>query len=296
MISPCLLNVALHGLEEAAGVRRKTSGVHAGETVAGSPVAIRYADDVVVLCHSQRQAEQVKARLAEWLAPRGLAFNEDKTRIVRLEEGFDFLGFNVRRYRRKLLIKPSKAAITRLRERLAAETRTLRGGNAMAVIARLNPVIRGWTAYYRTVVSSVIFSALDTYPWKLLYKWARWRHPNKPRRWIVARYFGKFDKFRNDHWVFGDRDSGAYLVKLSWTGIVRHIPVKGGASPDDPALAGYWAERRQKVKPPLDAYTLRLLSRQDGRCPLCGENLLTPSSHPSPPAGNGGGCKSPAGR
>ena len=163
VISPCLLNVALHGLEEAAGVRRKTSGVHAGETVTGSPVAIRYADDVTVLCHSQRQAEQVRARLAEWLAPRGLAFNEEKTKIVRLEDGFDFLGFNVRRYRRKLLIKPSKAAVTRLRERLAAETRSLRGGNAVAIIAGLNPVIRGsWTAYYRPVVSSEIFSALDS--------------------------------------------------------------------------------------------------------------------------------------
>ena len=120
VISPCLLNVALHGLEEAAGVRYKTSGIHAGEPVAGSPVAVRYADDVVVLCHSQEQAEQVKARLAGWLAPRGLALNEDKTKIVHLGEGFDFLGFNVRRYRRKLLIKPSKAAIRRLRERLAA--------------------------------------------------------------------------------------------------------------------------------------------------------------------------------
>ena len=94
VISPCLLNVALHGLEEAAGVRYRTSGTHAGEAMPGSPVAVRYADDMVVLCHSQEQAVQVKARLAEWLAPRGLAFNEDKTRIVRLSEGFDFLGFN----------------------------------------------------------------------------------------------------------------------------------------------------------------------------------------------------------
>jgi len=98
---------------------------------------------VVVLCHSQEQAERVKARLAEWLAPRGLAFNEDKTKVVHLEEGFDFLGFNVRRYRRKLLIKPSKAAIRRVRERLATEMRILRGGNAMAVIATLSPIIRG---------------------------------------------------------------------------------------------------------------------------------------------------------
>ncbi len=144
VISPCLLNVALHGLEEAAGVRYRTSGIRAGDPLPGSPVAVRYADDVVVLCHSQEQAAQVKARLTEWLAPRGLAFNEDKTKIVRLDEGFDFLGFNVRRYpNRKLLIKPSTAAVRRVRERLASEMRALRGGNAMAVIARLNPVIRG---------------------------------------------------------------------------------------------------------------------------------------------------------
>ena len=283
VISPCLLNVALHGLEEAAGVRYKTSGVHAGEPMADSPVAVRYADDVVVLCHSQQQAGQVKARLAEWLAPRGLAFNEDKTRVVHLSEGFDFLGFNVRRYDGKLLIKPSKAAITRLRERLAAETRTLRGTNAVAVITTLSPIIRGWAAYYRTVVSSEVFSSLDTYVWSLLYKWARWRHKNKPRRWVVARYFGKFNKFRNDHWVFGDRGSGGYLVKFSWTGIERHVPVKGAASPDDPALASYWAERRNKVRPPLDRYTQRLLARQAGLCPLCGDYLLSAEQPPQSP-------------
>ena len=239
---------------------------------------------MVVLCHSQQQAGHVKARLAEWLAPRGLAFNEDKTKIVHLSEGFGFLGFNVRRYlNRKLLIKPSKAAIRRLRERLAAEMRTLRGGNAMAVIAKLNPIIRGWAAYYRGVVSSRLFGSLDSYLWKLLYKWARWRHANKPRRWIVGRYFGKYCKFRNDRWVFGDRDSGACLVKFSWTGIERHVPVKGAASPDDPALTSYWAERRKKVKPPLDRYTLRLLSRQDGLCPLCGDHLLSPDQPPQSP-------------
>jgi RNA-directed DNA polymerase len=283
VISPLLLNVALHGLEEAAGVAYVTSGKLAGDTRAGSPVLIRYADDMVVLCHTQKQAEQVKARLGQWLAPRGLAFNEDKTRIVCLSEGYDFLGFNVRRYRAKLLIKPSKAAIRRLRERLAAEMRTLRGGNAMAVIATLNPIIRGWAAYYRGVVSSRVFHSLDTYVWKLTYKWATWRHHNKPKHWIVDQYFGKFNKFRNDHWVFGDRSSGACLVKFSWTAIERHAPVKGSASPDDPALAAYWASRRKKVKPPLDRYTLRLLSRQAGLCPLCGDHLLAADQPPQSP-------------
>jgi RNA-directed DNA polymerase len=284
VISPCLLNVALHGLEEAAGVRYRARGARAGDTERGSPVAVRYADDVVVLCHSQQQAEHAKAQLAEWLAPRGLAFNEDKTRIVHLSEGFDFLGFNVRRYpNRKLLIKPSQAAIRRVRERLASELRTLRGGNAMAVIARLNPIIRGWAAYYRGVVSSRLFGSLDHYLWHITYKWATWRHENKPKRWIVGRYFGKFNKFRNDHWVFGDRDSGAYLVRFSWTAIERHVPVTGAASPDDPALASYWADRRKKIRPPLDRYSLHLLSRQDGLCPLCGDHLLSADQPPQSP-------------
>jgi len=284
VISPCLLNVALHGLEEAAGVRYRAGGTRPGGTQRGSPVAIRYADDIVVLCGSQQQAGHVKARLAEWLGPRGLAFNEDKTRIAHLSEGFDFLGFNIRRYpNRKLLIKPSQAAIRRVRERLAAEIRALRGGNAMTVIATLNPIIRGWAAYYRGVVSSRAFSSLDDYLWKLTYKWATWRHASKPKRWIVGRYFGKFNKFRNDHWVFGDRDSGACLTRFSWTGIQRHVPVTGAASPDDPTLASYWAERRKKVKPPLDQYTLRLLTRQDARCPLCGDHLLTPDQPPQSP-------------
>ena len=285
LISPLLLNIALHGLEEAAGVRYRT-GVRAGELRDSSPALTRYADDLVVCCHSRRQAEQVKARLAGWLEPRGLAFNEAKTRIVHLGKGFDFLGFNVRRYPNgKLLIKPSAAAVKRFRERLAREFRALRESNVAAVLAKIGPITRGWVAYYRTVVSSRVFNSLTDYLWKLTYKWACWTHPNKPKRWITDQYFRKFSKFRNDRWVFGNRVTGAYLPKPSWTPIARHTLVRQGASPDDPGLAGYWSQRRQKVTPPLDDYTVRLLTRQDGRCSLCGENLLTPDQPPQTPQG-----------
>ncbi len=124
VISPLLLNVALHGMENAAAVRYQHVGSDAAVTAAGSPVLVRYADDLVVFCHTRQEAEQVKARLAGWLAPRGLVFNEDKTRVVSLDEGFDFLGFTIRRYRGKLLIKPSKAAVKRIRERLRTELRS----------------------------------------------------------------------------------------------------------------------------------------------------------------------------
>jgi RNA-directed DNA polymerase len=176
VISPLLLNVALHGLEEAAGVRYLKSDSQAGQTRTDSPVVIRYADDLIALCHTQRQAEQIKAKLAEWLAPRGLVFNEEKTQIVHVgQSGFDFLGFNVRRYNGKLLIKPSAAAIQRIRERLRTEMRSLRGSNAAAVIAELNPIVKGWAAYYRGAVSKKTFSSLDDYLWELTYKWAVYR-------------------------------------------------------------------------------------------------------------------------
>jgi len=290
VISPLMLTVALHGLEEAAGVRYQASGRHAGDTVPGCPVVIRYADDLVACCHSRQQAEQVQAQLAAWLAPRGLVFNQDKAKIVPLTEGFDFLGVNVRRYRNgKLLIKPSTAAVRRLRSRLAAEMRALRGSNAAAVLAVLNPIIRGWAAYYRGVVSSKIFGELDDYVWKLTWRWAKRTHCGKPKRWVAHRYFGRFDKFRNDRWVFGnragadERGSIPHLVKFAWTPIVRHQMVTGTASPDDPDLADYWATRRQRAKPPLDSYNLRLLTRQDGRCPICRDHLLSPDQPPQSP-------------
>jgi RNA-directed DNA polymerase len=244
---------------------------------------VRYADDLVVFARSREEAEQVKKRLVAWLAPRGLKFNEEKTRIVSLSQGFDFLGFNVRRYGAKLLIKPSKAALRRVRERLTAEMRILRGTNAEAVIATLNPVIKGWAAYYRAGVSSRAFAALDNHMWHLTYKWARHSHPNKSRQWITTRYFGSFNRSRRDVWVFGDRDSGAYLHKFSWTKIVRHHMVKGAASPDDPALAAYWAERRRRKKNPLDKAGLPVLQVQRGRCPLCGGLLLHADYEPQNP-------------
>jgi RNA-directed DNA polymerase len=132
-------------------------------------------------------------------------------------------------------------------------------------------------------VSSMVFRSLDHYVWKLLYKWAKHSHGNKTGSWIVDRYFAKFNKFRNDRWVFGDRDSGAYLLKFAWTKITRHTLVKGAASPDNPALADYWATRRQRGRPPLGRARLRLLHRQRGRCPLCGDLLLHSDHEPGHP-------------
>jgi RNA-directed DNA polymerase len=281
VISPCLMNVALHGMEEAAGVRYWEGGTL--RAVPGSPVLVRYADDVLALCRTRDQAEHVKQRLARWLEPRGLAFNEAKTRITHLDQGVDFLGFEIRRYRGKLLTKPSKAALRRIRKRLSQEVTALRGANADAVIARLNPIITGWAAYYRIGVSKRAFGALDAHLWRLAWKWARFSHPNKPKRWVIARYFGMFNPARQDKWVFGSRETGFYLRKFAWTKIVRHRMVAGRASPDDPALTGYWDQRQRRTRLPVDPATWHLLRRQRGRCPLCRGLLLHADHQPQDP-------------
>ncbi|MGR3933368.1 group II intron reverse transcriptase/maturase [Streptomyces sp. BRA346] len=281
VIIPLLMNVALHGMEHAAGCRYVRDGRRPEPGAKpGTPVLVRYADDFVVLCHTEQEALQVRSDLAEWLEPRGLFFNEGKTKVVHLEDGFDFLGFNVRRYRGKLLIKPSKAAVTRVRERLKAETLSLRGANSRAVMKRLAPIIRGWSAYYRTVVSKEVFTSLDNYLWKLTYKWAKHTHPTKPRHWVTNKYFGRFNKSRQNNWVFGDRATGIHLPQFAWTKIVRHVPVRGTASVHDPALIDYWESRRRKRTPPsMDKTSIYLAYKQKGLCPLCEQALIAEAEY-----------------
>ncbi len=185
VISPLLFNIAMHGMETAAGAEHRWDPYRGSmASVTGTPVLVRYADDLVALCDSREQAESVKERLTPWLASRGVAFNEDKTRIVHLDEGLDFLGFNVRRYGQKLLIKPSAEAVRRVRKRLSAEMAALRGANVAAVLRKINPIVRGWAAYYRGVVSTETFHKLDRHIWRLTYKWAAFRHCGKSKHWV----------------------------------------------------------------------------------------------------------------
>ncbi|MER8225419.1 group II intron reverse transcriptase/maturase [Streptomyces sp. NPDC094143] len=272
VISPLLLNVALHGMEEAAGCRPDAGR---NERLR-SPRTIRYADDFVVFCTTEEEAWNVKRRLAEWLEPKGLSFNEDKTTVVNLDEGFDFLGFNVRKYSGKTLIKPSKDAIRRIIGKLKDTTRTMGQSPTEEVVRRLNPLIKGWSTYYRGAVSSEIFASLDTYMFQRMWRWAVRRHPRKSRQWVMEKYWGQFlYPARKDRWIFGDKDARAYLCKFAWTNIVRHTPVKGKASKDDPSLDGYWATRtRKRVYPQVDGANVYLAARQKGRCPLCGKDLI----------------------
>lgn len=117
----------------------------------------------------------------------------------------------------------------------------------------------------------------------ITYRWARRAHPNKGKRWAAACYFAAFHPSRRDRWVSGDRDTGRYLVKFSWTRIVRHRMVEGASSPDDPALTDYWAARRRRGKLPLGPFLQRQLGAQKGRCPACGDLLQHADHEPQSP-------------
>ncbi len=223
-----------------------------------------------------------------WLKDRGLTLNQEKTRISCIDDGFDFLSFTIRRYHvrdgTKTLTKPSRDALKKIRRRNAEQLRALRGASPAEVIATMNPIIRGQANYYRPGASKKAYQSLDNHLWQHLHKWARRRHPKKNRKWVVARYFGQFHPTRSNRWVYGDRDSGAYLHQYAWTKIVWHVPVAGRNSPDDPDLARYWADRRRKRDPPQLAESVeRALRIQHGQCPLCGEPLLFTDRPPDSP-------------
>lgn len=271
VVSPLLMNIALHGMGDAidANLPTELRRKHA-------PALVRYADDFVVLCTTREQAQEMKSRLADWLAPRGLHFNEEKTSVRHLSEGVDFLGFNVRRYHDKMIIKPSDDALRRARKRVKAIVREHRGRPPEDLVLALSPFLRGWATYYRHVVSSVAYRKLDTQTFKSLRRWALSGHRNKTWKWIRERYWGSFHPTRNDRWVFGSKER--YLAKTSWTPIRRHVQVRGDASPDDLALAAYWRDRRRKRVESLSGSESRriisLAARQKGLCTRCRLDLI----------------------
>jgi RNA-directed DNA polymerase len=300
VISPLLLNIALHGMEAALGMKHDSQG-----TSIGTRAVVRYADDFVVFCESQEDALVVRDRiLPDWLAKRGLSLSEEKTRIVHLTEGFDFLSFNIRRFLHpqtsrsgyKLCIKPSKKAVLGKVKELREKWLALRGHSIKAVLWKLNPIIRGWANYNRTAVASRLFNKLDDWMFRRALRYAKHTHPKKSWKWVRKRYWGRWNKERKDDWVFGDKHSGRYLLKFSWFKIRRHILVRGTSSPDDPDLRAYWWERQKVNAKHLSGEDIDMANDQGWVCRLCGMDLINGEElhrhHKVPRAMNGSNARS----
>lgn len=234
-----------------------------------------YADDFIITGSSKELLEnEIKPLVENFLKQRGLELSMDKTRISNIKDGFDFLGQNIRKYRGKLLIKPSKKNVLTLLDKLSKIIKGNKQAKTVNLIGILNPIIRGWANYHRHIASKQTFGNVDNAIYKMLCQWAERRHPQKPRKWIKGKYFFSINS-RN--WPFGvkrknkqGQESFLMLYQASSMPIKRHTKILGEANPYDRAWERYFEERiglqmvdnlKQRHK------LLRLWFAQNGKCP-----------------------------
>lgn len=277
IISPVLANMTLDRLERRLRERFPKTTV---KGIAAKVNFVRYADDFIVTAASKELLEQeIKPLIETFMKERGLELSAEKTCITHIRDGFDFLGQNIRKYKRgkqyKLLIKPAKknvhAHLEKIRE-IIKKNQTLSAGR---LILLLNPIIRGWAQYHQHIVSSDAFSSVDDAIYRRLRQWMRRRHPNKPNKWITKKYFKTHE---GHNWVFyGEKDGQEhYLADTADVPIKRHAKVKSEANPYDPEWELYYEKR-------LDAHmaeTLKgkrwlshLWKEQNGLCPVCQQKI-----------------------
>jgi len=279
-LSPVLANLTLNGLER--GLREHFPKSHRKGPDKKINV-IRFADDFVVTGHSKEVLEEeVLPLIVQFLGERGLTLSSEKTVITHIEDGFDFLGQNVRKYGGKLLIKPSRKNVQTFLEKVRTVVKDHKQAPAGHLIRLLNPLIRGWALYHRHVVSKRTFSDVDSAIFTALWQWATRRHPTKSRSWVRRKYFHTRGA---DQWVFSGEVPGAkgqpetvWLYSAAKMPITRHIKVREHANPYDPAWEMYFEERlgvkmvhtllgRRKL--------LHLWKEQDGICPICKQKITT---------------------
>ena len=277
--SPALANRTLDGLEM---LLRERFGKTRGQRERHKVHLVRYADDFIVTGTSKELLrDEVRPLVEHFLSERSLELSHEKTSITHIDDGFDFLGQNIRRYGTKVLLKPSDKNV---RSFLAKIDQVIRheGGRLTAgeLIQQLNPMIRGWALYHRHASSKQTFAHVDDVIFWRLWRWARRRHRHKSAAWMKAKYFTRPSDGR---WTFRgdvtDGDGGYQTVELFRARslpIRRHVKVQGAANPYDPAWELYFEERLS------NSMTSTLLGRgkacylwleQDGKCPICGQGL-----------------------
>ena len=243
IISPTLLNLTLRGLEDA---------IKAATKLKDKVYIAIYADDFIVSGATKEILEQkVKPLITTFLKERGLELSQEKTLITHISDGFDFLGFNIRKYKQKLLIKPAKESIKSFLANIRGIIKSRKADKTAELINTINLKIRGWTNYYSHVVSKVIFSKVDHEILLATLAWARRRHPKKNATWIRKKYFCTV---RGDHWIFNagmkpykDRYRLLRIFKATSVAIKRHVKIQAAAHPYDPKYTEYFAKRSART-------------------------------------------------
>jgi RNA-directed DNA polymerase len=256
VISPIYANMVLDGLE--AVTREATKGLTKINV-------IRYADDFIVTAETPEILEErVKPAVEAFLQARGLSLAQEKTHITHIDTGFKFLGFNIRKYKDKLLIKPDKSSVKSVLDKVREIIKSHPTAKTENLIRQLNPIIRGWTNYFRHAVSKKIFSYVDSQIFQMLMKWIDRRHPQKNHNWKHRRYFttvGLLSRW-NFFAIGKDRQGKAkahFLFKAASTPIKRHVKIRKEANPFLPEFAHYFLKRGEKSKSKGERDMLSLL-------------------------------------
>jgi len=276
IISPTLANVALNGLERQL-ISQLASEVGIEKAKKLKVNVVRYADDFVITGVSDITLEAlVKPKVVTFLAQRGLELSAEKTRITYIADGFDFLGWNFRKYSGKMLIKPSKKNVQTFYRKLKETISKHKTVKQEDLIRLLNPMLRGWAQYHLPVVAKQAFSRMDHLLFKALWRWAIRRHPAKNAEWVRKKYFHPLN---DRNWVFGTmatNDEGTRewieLYTLAATPIKRHVKIAGEFNPFDPQ----WEMRGEEVRQARMLSSMRhrqhwsaLYKSQRGLCGLC---------------------------
>jgi RNA-directed DNA polymerase len=277
IISPTLANVTLNGLERDLiahlgakfGIAKaKKLKVH----------VVRYADDFVITGDSREMLEsEVRPWVETFLAVRGLQLSEEKTRITHIDQGFDFLGWNFRKYSGKLLIKPSKKNVQTFYRKVADTISSNKAVRQEDLIRLLNPMLRGWAQYHSPVVAKQAYSRMEHLLFGRLWRWSKRRHPQKNADWVRKKYFHTVGE-RN--WVFAapvvwqDGSKGLFeMYQAGSTVIKRHKKIKGDFNPFDPKWEQYSEQLRQERMWESMRYRKQwatLYMSQSGLCAQCG--------------------------
>ncbi len=284
-ISPVLMNMTLDGLERVLKDRFPTRKKLNGKTHFNKMNFIRYADDFVVTGETPAfLRNDVLPVVREFLQERGLTLSEEKTVITHIDDGFDFLGQNVRKYNGKLLIKPSKSAVKSFLAKVRAITKDNKMVTQELLIRKLNPVIRGWVNYHRYVVSSETFSWVDYQIYKCLWQWAKRKHKNKGHRWIARKYWHSIGTRK---WTFAvqlnknaQNQEPQYLTLeyATNTKIIRFKKIVAEANPFDERWDGYFEERDGEKMLNSTKGREKLLSiwrKQNRCCPVCHDRITS---------------------
>jgi RNA-directed DNA polymerase len=244
IISPTLANLTLDGLEQL--LKEKLSP---RRTPRPKVNLIRYADDFIITGSTKELLEsEVKPLVEQFMRDRGLRLSPEKTHITPIEQGFDFLGQNLRKFGDRLLIQPSKKNTHALLDKMRRIIRRSRGDSQTDLIRQLNPVLRGWAFYHRHVAAKRTFKKVEWALWHSLLRWGKRRHDNKGTRWVIQKYWhiiGGRNEFAADtgKQTSDGKPIWSKLVKPTEISIRRHLKIRGAANPFAPDWRAYFEDR-----------------------------------------------------